>query len=131
MGWARGRAATPDGGASNIQLVLPQGARRTGCARHQPRATLRPPGTRPYFRSTLKLVAARRRINISDSGWPVKVGLGAADAGSFVISAAIEAELPGVDKDTALALVERAHEVCPYSNATRGNLDVELTITEN
>ncbi|MDQ1394897.1 MAG: lipoyl-dependent peroxiredoxin, partial [Acidimicrobiaceae bacterium] len=60
----------------------------------------------------------------------VRVGIGPNDAGGFGLTAAIEAELPGLDRQQAQALVDSAHQVCPYSNATRGNVDVTLSITE-
>jgi len=58
----------------------------------------------------------------------VDVGIGPNGSGGFGLSVAIEAELPGLDAATTQRLIEAAHQVCPYSNATRGNVDVTLTI---
>jgi len=63
-------------------------------------------------------------------GQAAVVGIGANDAGGFELNVELEVNLPGVDHDTAEAVADRAHEVCPYSNATRGNIDVDLSVTE-
>ncbi|GED42433.1 organic hydroperoxide resistance protein [Cobetia marina] len=57
-----------------------------------------------------------------------KVGIGQIPAG-FGIEVALDISLPGMDKAEADALVEKAHQVCPYSNATRGNIDVTLNVS--
>ncbi|TCN33708.1 organic hydroperoxide resistance protein [Sinorhizobium americanum] len=49
-------------------------------------------------------------------------------AGSYSLQARLNVSLPGIDRDTAEALVERAHQTCPYSKATRGNIDVAINI---
>jgi organic hydroperoxide reductase OsmC/OhrA len=50
------------------------------------------------------------------------------ESGAFNIAVELEAELPGIDRALAEALVAKAHKVCPYSNATRGNVEVTLTV---
>lgn len=56
------------------------------------------------------------------------VSIGKTEAGGFGLEVAITATIPNVDEATARALVEKAHQVCPYSNATRGNIKVELAV---
>ena len=80
------------------------------------------------FHSALKRVAGQRKITLTDTAVTVDVGIGPDGHGGFGLTAAIEAELPGLDEATAQGLIEAAHQVCPYSNATRGNVDVTLTI---
>jgi Ohr subfamily peroxiredoxin len=80
------------------------------------------------FHSALKLVARKQKITLTDTAITVDVGIGPNDQGGYGLTVAIEAEIPGVDEPTAHALIEAAHQVCPYSNATRGNVDVTLTI---
>ncbi|MET8149672.1 organic hydroperoxide resistance protein [Actinoplanes sp. NPDC049668] len=80
------------------------------------------------FHSALKLVAGKQKITLTDTAITVDVGIGPNGKGGFGLTIAIEAELPGIDDDTARTLLETAHQVCPYSNATRGNVDVTLTI---
>jgi osmotically inducible protein OsmC len=80
------------------------------------------------FHSALKIVAAQQKITLTDTAITVDVGIGPNGTGGYGLSVAIEAELPGVDAATAQGLIDAAHQVCPYSNATRGNVDVTLTI---
>jgi len=80
------------------------------------------------FHSALKLVAGKQKITLTDTAITVDVGIGPNGSGGFGLSVAIEAELPGLDAATTQRLIEAAHQVCPYSNATRGNVDVTLTI---
>ena len=80
------------------------------------------------FHSALKLVAGKQKITLTDTAITVDVGIGPNGSGGYGLSVAIEAELPGLDADTTQRLIEAAHQVCPYSNATRGNIEVKLTI---
>lgn len=83
------------------------------------------------FHSALRLVARQDGADVSDSTVGSRVSLGSNDAGGFVLAVELEITLPNVDHDTAQALAEKAHQVCPYSNATRGNIDVLLTVTDD
>ena len=78
------------------------------------------------FHSALKIVASKQKIQLTDTAITVDVGIGPLPSGSFGLSVTIEAELPGLDETTARNLIEAAHQVCPYSNATRGNIEVKL-----
>ena len=80
------------------------------------------------FHSALKLVAAKSGADTSDSEVVADVSLGALQSGGFGLAAQIEVSLPALDRETAEALVAQAHQVCPYSNATRGNIEVGLTV---
>ena len=80
------------------------------------------------FHSALKRVASMQKITLTDTAITVDVGIGPNGSGGFGLSVAIEAELPGLDAATTQRLIEAAHQVCPYSNATRGNVEVNLTI---
>jgi osmotically inducible protein OsmC len=60
-----------------------------------------------------------------------RVSLGTLDNGGFGLAVELEVTLPNVDHATAQALTEKAHQVCPYSNATRGNIDVTLVVTDD
>jgi len=76
--------------------------------------------------SALKLVARRAKVDIADTAVTVDVGLNSNGSGGFQLSAALHFEMSGVDQATADRLVATAHHVCPYSNATRGNIDVSV-----
>ena len=80
------------------------------------------------FHSALKGVAKRQKITLTDTAITVDVGIGSNGAGGFGLTVAIEVEAPSVDTETAQQLIEAAHQVCPYSNATRGNVDVKLSV---
>ncbi|MGH3335762.1 MAG: organic hydroperoxide resistance protein [Nocardioides sp.] len=80
------------------------------------------------FHSALKLVAGAEAADTSDSEVVADVSLGALDSGAFGLAVSLEVSLPALEPADAKALVERAHEVCPYSNAVRGNVEVSLSV---
>jgi lipoyl-dependent peroxiredoxin len=96
------------------------------------------PGTNPEqlfaagyaacFQSAVMRVAAAQRLAIPRSKLIARVGIGPASEGGFGLSVALDLEAPGLDRAQAATLMERAHELCPYSRATRGNIDVVLTV---
>ena len=80
------------------------------------------------FLSAIKLVAGKKRISLpADVAIDAEIDLGTTH-GAFGLAARLDVSLPGMDRQAAQALVEAAHQVCPYSNATRGNIDVTLTV---
>jgi osmotically inducible protein OsmC len=79
------------------------------------------------FLGALRLVAGKAKVKLDDaSGVTVQIGIGKTPEGGFGLTGEIIAYLPGLEQDAADDLVEQAHEVCPYSNATRGNIDVDV-----
>jgi osmotically inducible protein OsmC len=80
------------------------------------------------FLGALKLVASREKVQLpQDTSIQGTVGIGAIPNG-FGIEVELKISAPGLDKAQVESLVEKAHVVCPYSNATRGNVDVTLTV---
>ncbi|WP_445620278.1 organic hydroperoxide resistance protein [Kushneria sp. Sum13] len=80
------------------------------------------------FMGALKHVAAQEKVKLPDNAWVgAEVGIGPIATG-FGIEVALNIRLPDMDEHQANALVEKAHVVCPYSNATRGNIDVTLNV---
>lgn len=80
------------------------------------------------FLGALRLVAKNEKVTIDDaSGITAQIGFGKDSDGGFGLTAHLLGYLPGLEQDEADALMEKAHEVCPYSKATRGNVDVKLT----
>jgi Ohr subfamily peroxiredoxin len=80
------------------------------------------------FMGALKFVAGREKIALpADAAIDGSVGIGQIPTG-FGIEVELKISLPGLPREQAQALVEKAHVVCPYSNATRGNIDVTLTL---
>ena len=99
------------------------------------------PGTNPEqlfaagysacFIGAMKAVAARQKINLPaevSNTADVSIGPMAGKPGAFGIAVAMAVTVPGMDKAAAEALVKAAHEVCPYSNATRGNIEVSFSV---
>jgi osmotically inducible protein OsmC len=80
------------------------------------------------FHSALKLVASKAKADTTDSEVVADVSLGMLESGGFGLTAHLEVTLPALDKETAEQIVAQAHEVCPYSNATRGNMQVTLSV---
>jgi lipoyl-dependent peroxiredoxin len=80
------------------------------------------------FHSAMKVVAKPLGVDVTDSEVSVTVGLGMGEGGGFNLALEIDVHLPSASAEDAQRLVERAHEVCPYSNATRGNVDVKLGV---
>lgn len=80
------------------------------------------------FIGAIKAVAARKKIALpSEVSITADVGIGPVPTG-FGLQVAMAVSIPGLDRATAEGLVAAAHQVCPYSNATRGNIDVTLTV---
>jgi lipoyl-dependent peroxiredoxin len=121
-----GHAASSDG-ALDVQLTRPRelgGPGGTGTNPEQLFAA----GYSACFLSAMKFVARRDKIAIpADASVESTIGIGAIPNG-FGIEAELHVSLPGLPRSEAEALVEKAHIVCPYSNATRGNIDVRLMV---
>ena len=83
------------------------------------------------FHAALRLVGRQEKADVSDSAVGARVSLGQIDNGGFGLAVELEVTLPNLDHDTAQQLAEKAHQVCPYSNATRGNIDVKLVVTDD
>jgi len=80
------------------------------------------------FLGALRLVARNDDVKLDDAtGITAQVGFGKDPEGGFGINAHLIGYLPGLDQSVADGLMDKAHQVCPYSKATRGNIDVELS----
>ncbi len=82
------------------------------------------------FLSAAKFVAGQKKVKMAeDSTVTAKVGIGPREDGTgFGLDVTLTVSLPGIDRETAQAIVDQAHIVCPYSHATRGNIDVRLSL---
>lgn len=124
-----GRAGTSksDDGALSVTLSTPKelgGAGGTGTNPEQLFAA----GYSACFIGAMKAVAAGQKISLpAEVSITADVGIGPIPGG-FGIQVAMAISVPGMEKSAAEALVAAAHKVCPYSNATRGNIDVTLTV---
>ncbi|MEE1762563.1 MULTISPECIES: organic hydroperoxide resistance protein [unclassified Streptomyces] len=120
-----GRAVTNDG-KLDLDLALPVelGGNGQGTNPEQLFAA----GYAACFASALGLVGRAAKVDVSDAAVTAEVGIGKEGEG-FALKATLRVELPDtVDEALGRKLVEQAHQVCPYSNATRGNMPVELVV---
>lgn len=80
------------------------------------------------FDSALSHVSRIAKITTGTTVVTAHVSIGKNDTGGFALAVELHAKIPGVDQATAEDLIAKAHQVCPYSNATRGNVEVRLTV---
>ncbi len=96
------------------------------------------PGTNPEqlfatgyaacFQSALLRIAAGRKLDLSESRITARVGIGPSPSGGFALAAALDLDAPQLTREQGLDLMRRAHQDCPYSKATRGNIEVRLSV---
>ena len=83
------------------------------------------------FDSALNLVIRTEKVKTGETSVTARVSIGQLENGGFGLAAELHANIPGVSLELAQQLIEKAHQVCPYSNATRGNMEVKLTVSTN
>ena len=114
-------------GALDVKLSVPQGLGGAGGPGTNPEQ-LFAAGYSACFIGAIKAVAAKEKITVpADVSITAHVGIGPIAMG-FGIEAELNVSLPGMDRGAAQALIEKAHQICPYSNATRGNIQVSLKL---
>ncbi|KVU67675.1 organic hydroperoxide resistance protein [Burkholderia ubonensis] len=122
-----GRAVSADN-KLEVKLAAPRELGGTGAEGTNPEQ-LFAAGYSACFLSAMKFVAGQSKQAIpADTQVTAEVGIGPNDAGGFALDVELRVSLPGLDKAAAQALVDKAHQVCPYSNATRNNVPVRLTV---
>ena len=121
-----GRAVSADG-ALDVTLTVPKAMGGDGAPGTNPEQ-LFAAGYAVGFQGALGVVARKEKADISGSTVTAAVSIGKTEAGGFGLEVAISASIPNLDAKTARSLVEKAHQVCPYSNATRGNITVDLSV---
>ena len=122
-GGREGGSSRSDDGRLDVKISLPGGP-GAGTNPEQLFAA----GWSTCFLSAVKLVAGKKRISLpADVAIDAEIDLGTT-GGVFGLAARLNVSLPGIDHQAAQALVDAAHQVCPYSNATRGNIDVTIQV---
>jgi Ohr subfamily peroxiredoxin len=125
-GGREGQAASSDG-ALDVKLSTPRELGGGGGSGTNPEQ-LFAAGYSACFLGALKVVAGKQKITLpADTTVTGRVGIGPIPTG-FGIEAQLTIRVPGLPREQVQSLVEQAHQVCPYSNATRGNIDVTLTV---
>ncbi|MBO6509042.1 MAG: organic hydroperoxide resistance protein [Roseibium sp.] len=122
-----GSAETLDGTFA-VKLATPKELGGAGGAGNNPEE-LFAAGYAACFIGALKFVGGQEKINVpADTSITSTVGIGPRSEGGFGLEVALAVSLPGLDRAQAEDLVAKAHQVCPYSNATRNNIDVQLSV---
>jgi Ohr subfamily peroxiredoxin len=122
-----GHVHTSDG-TLDLDLAIPKEMGGAGGAANPEQ--LFAAGYAACFHSALRRVAARAKADVSGSAVEAQVGIGPNGSGGFGLTVGLVVDVPAVARATAEQLVAQAHQVCPYSNATRGNVAVTLTVRE-
>ena len=125
-GGRNGQVKSSDG-VLDLEVRMPKELGGTGGAFTNPEQ-LFAAGYSACFDSALNLVIRMQKITTGPTTVTAEVSIGKNDAGGFGLATTLKVHIPGVEREVAQALVEKAHEVCPYSNATRGNMPVTLEI---
>lgn len=120
-----GRTRTSDG-LVDLELAIPKEMGGPGGATNPEQ--LFAAGYSACFHSALQLVARKQKIDIEGSSVTAEVGIGPNGDGGFGLNVALLVELPGVPEEQAQQLAEAADAVCPYSNAVRGNIGLEVRV---
>lgn len=124
----RDGAARTEDGSFEVKLSTPKELGGAGGAGANPEQ-LFASGYSACFLGAMKAVAPSQKLKVpDDTTVTATVGIGPRSEDGFGITADLTISLPGLDRADAQRLVDAAHQVCPYSNATRGNVDVGLTV---
>lgn len=124
----RDGAAKSDDGSVDVKLVVPKEMGGPGGVGANPEK-LFAAGYSACFLGAMKAMSGKVGVSVpTDATVTAEIGFGPRSEGGYGITANLTIAMPGVDKADAERLVHAAHEVCPYSNATRGNVDVGLTV---
>ena len=128
MGGRSGTVRSSDG-VINMQMSAPRGlGGRDGATNPE---QLFAAGYASCFQQALLVTAGKEKLVLPDSfNVNCDVALQQDEAGAYALSATLAVELPGLERKQAKALVERAHEICPFSVSTRGNMEVKLLLVD-
>ncbi len=125
-GGRRGHVESSDG-VLDLDLSMPEGLGGPGGPGTNPEQ-LFAAGYAACFENALRRVAGQQKVDVSGASITARVHIGRHPEGGFGLAAELVGRLPGLSKEEAEELMEKAHGVCPYSRATLGNMDVELSV---
>ena len=126
QGGRRGHVETSDG-LLKLDLSMPKELGGPGGDGTNPEQ-LFAAGYAACFENALRRVAGQQKKDVTDASVTARVGIGRHPEGGFGLEAELIADLPNLPREEAEALMQDAHGVCPYSRATRGNMDVKLSV---
>lgn len=127
-GGRNGHVATTSGRV-NLDMAVPKEMGGSGNGANP--EELFAAGYAACFHSALQSVARTQKVTITDSSVGSRVHIIPNGNGGFDLSVDLEVVIPELDSDTAQHLADAAHNICPYSNATRGNIAVNVTVTDD
>ena len=116
-----------DDGILNMELSMPKGLGGKGEKKTNPEQLFAAAYAGCYG-SALELVAKKHKIELGNFNVTAIVGIGKNEEDELQLKVTLDSYIPGVDLETGEKLVNEAHEICPYSNATRDNVDVTLNL---
>jgi lipoyl-dependent peroxiredoxin len=125
-GEGRNGQVTSADGLLDLKLAVPKEMGGAGGAPNP--ELLFASGYAACFHNAMRTVARRAKISIDGSSVTARVGIGPTGTGGYGLTVALTVTLPGLERPAAEELTAKAHLVCPYSNATRGNIDVTLEV---
>ena len=128
-GAGRNGHVTTTSGTVDLDLAVPKAMGGSGNGANP--EELFAAGYAACFHSAVQGVARAQKIAISDTSVGSRVHVLPNGEGGFVLAVDLEVVIPDLDHDQAQALADAAHQVCPYSNATRGNIVVTITVTDD
>lgn len=123
-----GHVRTADG-IVDIDLAMPKEMGGAGGAANP--ELLFASGYAACYHSALQMVARNAKADLGDSAVGANVSIGSNGQGGFQLAVVLEVVIPNLPHDEAQKLADQAHQVCPYSNATRGNIEVEIKVVED
>ncbi|GAA4157374.1 organic hydroperoxide resistance protein [Gryllotalpicola daejeonensis] len=123
-----GHVTTIDGRV-DLDMAIPQAMGGSGNGANP--EELFAAGYAACFHSALLGVARSQKLKLEDETVGARVHIGPNGQGGFQLAVELEVAIPTLPHDQAQALADAAHQVCPYSNATRGNIDVTITVTDD
>lgn len=125
-GGRNGHVVSADG-VLDLKLAIPREMGGPGGALSNPEQ-LFAAGYAACFDSALAVVASQSKLKLAGTRVDATVGIGQNDAGGYGLAVKLEVTIPALPREQGQALLEKAHAVCPYSNALRGNVEVELIL---
>lgn len=117
-----------DDGTLDLPLSVPKGLGGPGAAAHTNPEQLFAAGYAACFGGAVGLVGRLQKLALGAHDITADVSIGKDDSGGFVLAVTLTGNFPELPRDQAEALMKAAHEVCPYSKATRGNIEVTLAV---
>lgn len=123
-----GHVSVPDG-SLELDLAIPTSMGGSGKGNNPEQ--LFAAGYAACFHSALQAVARQKKVAIDGSTVGARVGIGENGEGGFALTVDLEIVIPSLDHEAAQELADAAHQVCPYSNATRGNIPVTVSVSDD